>query len=395
MSDQKKHILFIASWYPSLSAPALGNFIQQHARAAALHHNVSVVFAHSDAELEQGNFVFETKKDENLFEVRVHFTKTKSKIPLISSWKKAERYRGAMRLGIDEAIDEHGAPDLVHLHVIWPAALAALPLVDKLRVPLIISEHWSGYLPEDGNYKGRIMQNFTRRAVARASHVTAVSEKMIEAMRGHGLNNTYSLLPNVVDTALFAPAEKTQPGPGLRLLHVSMLVDREKNISGLLRVMQKLKEHTDIVLDIVGEGPERSGFERMAKQAGVFSQTVFFHGYHDAEGVAEFMQKADALVLFSHFEGMPVTIIEAQSCGLPVIATRTGSIPTMVSEEQGILVSCGDEQALAEAIMQMKKRKNDFSREAIRHFAESRYSMDSVGRQLNDLYQNILGKFGR
>lgn len=394
MASPTKHILFICSWYPNRTAPALGNFIRRHAEAAARHHRVSVAFACSDAELGDDEYVLDLQEEDQLSEARVYFPKTKHSLPLLGSLKRSGRYRKAIRLAVEEVTHEYGKPDLIHLQVIWPAAIAAIQLAEEMNVPLLISEHWSGYLPEDGNYKGRLLKYFTRRAVKRATHITAVSERMIEAMRAHGLENRYSLLPNVVDTALFRPGT-TASRSGLRLLHVSMLVDREKNISGMLHVMEKLKNETGIRLDIVGDGPERAALEKMAEQSGLLGKTVFFHGFADAAAVAAQMQQADALLLFSHFEGMPVTIIEAQSCGLPVIATRTGAIPQMVGETQGILVSCGDEPALAGAILEMKNKQGQFDREAIRSHAIAHYSMDAVGERLNELYTSILSRFGR
>lgn len=388
--QRRSHILFISSWYPNRQAPALGNFVQRHARAAALHHNVSVVYAASDPQLKKGEFDFSVNEEEHLLEVRVNYSKSTGGIALFTAWKKAQRYKKAIELGIRQATDHFGRPDLLHLHVAWPAGVAALPAAQKLNIPLLLSEHWSGYLPEDGNYRGVMMKRFTQQVVARAQHVTAVSQRMIAAMQAHGLKNEYSILPNVVDTGLFAPAAAMSAHPGLRLVHVSMLVDREKNISGILRVMSELKDRSDITLDIIGDGAERAQHEAQAQQLGILGKTVFFRGFKTSEEVAPAMRSADALLLFSHFEGMPVTIIEAQACGLPVIATRTGAIEEMVNEAQGLLVPCGDEKKLREAILEMAQKKNRYDAGAIRAQAVQRYSMASVAQQLNDLYTRIL-----
>lgn len=383
---ERKHILFLTSWYPNPQAPALGSFIRSHALAASRFHNVSVVYACSDPAVHEGSFEFSMQEAEQLFEITVNYAKSGNRIPLLASWLKAQRYRKAMTLGINEATARFGKPDLVHLHVAWPAALAALPLVRETKTPLLLTEHWSGYLPEDGNYKGTVLKRFTQQAVAQAAHVTAVSQKMIVAMQQHGLKNTYSILPNVVDTERFHPAENKPTRSGLHLLHVSMLVEREKNISGILRVMATLKDRSDITLTLIGEGPERTAQEEQAAASGVLNKTVFFSGYKAAEGVAEAMRGADALLLFSHFEGMPVTIIEAQSSGLPVIATRTGAIPEMVNDSNGLLLDCGDENALRNAIVSMAEKKQNFDGKAIRAHAVDHYSMDAVARQLNELY---------
>ncbi len=397
---RKLHILFLASWYPNRDAPALGNFIQRHARAAALHHTISVVHVYSDAALAEGEQQVEETHTGDLHEYGVRYGKIRSSLPLISQLKKRNVYRAAVKAGMARVIDQHNAPDILHVHVIWPMALAALPLIQEPRnIPLVITEHWSGYLPEDGNYKGYILKNYSQKLVARASHITVVSKRMQEAMMKQSLNGTFSLLPNAVDTTLFAPVGKDRQTENkklrFRLLHVSMLVDREKNISGLLRVMKKLEGNAEITLDIAGDGPERETHMQHARELDILDKTVFFRGYKSPAEVAVEMGKADALVMFSHFEGMPVSIIEAQCCGLPVIATKTGSIPEMVNAQQGILVEPGDEAALEKAIRKLVEQHDSFSAEQIRNTAVHRYSMEAVGAQLDQLYRSILEKDGR
>jgi glycosyltransferase involved in cell wall biosynthesis len=171
-----------------------------------------------------------------------------------------------------------------------------------------------------------------------------------------------------------------------------MLVDREKNISGLLNVMQSLEDHPEISLEIIGDGPEREKLEQLAQQHGILNKTVFFRGFATPLVIAEAMQDSDALVMFSNFEGMPVTIIEAQCCGLPVIATKTGFIPNMVNETQGFLVKPGEEMSLKNAIIRFCELKNSFDGKKISEDAIAKYSFAAVGEELNHLYTMIAKK---
>ena len=149
----RPHILFLASWYPNRNAPALGNFIREHARAAALKYEVSVVYACSDEKLAEGKTELVKNEEEHLTEYIVYYGKIRSSTPIVSQLKKRKAFRAAVQFGVDEAIKAKGQPALLHLHVIWPMAIAALQVAKALDVPIIISEHWSGYLPEDGNYR--------------------------------------------------------------------------------------------------------------------------------------------------------------------------------------------------------------------------------------------------
>lgn len=391
MTLRQRHILFIASWYPNRNKPALGNFIQQHARAASIENKVSVIYCSAEKDIQPGKIEMSEKHSGNLSEYLVYYGKIKSSFPILGKLKKRDAYRNAMNTGIETALYKNGKADILHLHVIWPAAVALLPVLDKFNLPLVISEHWSGYLPEDGNYKGIIQKNISKRIVEYASHITVVSQRMADAMKMHGLGDSFSILPNAVDTGVFNYREKKNDGI-LKLLHVSMLVDREKNISGLLRVMKSLQEHKNIQLEIIGDGPERDLFEQFAKENDMLDKTVFFRGFATPLIIAEAMQQSDALIMFSNFEGMPVTIIEAQCCGLPVIATKTGYIPNMINETQGFLVKPGEEMALKNAMLRFEELKNTFDRKKISEEAIVKYSLESVGAELNRLYSMILKK---
>ena len=384
------HILFIASWYPNRNAPALGNFIQQHARAVSLKHKVSVVYAVSDEKLPEGKSEAIQNQNGNLTELVIYYGKIRSKIPFLSQLKKSRAYQTAIRSGILRAVKLNGKADLLHVHVIWPAAIAVLPLMKALNLPLVISEHWSGYLPEDGNYKGALMKSYSQKLASQAKMITVVSERMKDAMRKHGLGNQFTILPNCIDTKLFRLPPAKKANSSLRLLHVSMLVDREKNISGLLRVMKSLESNPEISLEIIGDGPEQKTHESLAGSLGILNKSVRFSGYKDAAGVSAVMQNSDALIMFSHFEGMPVTIIEAQSCGLPVIASRTGYIPEMVRENEGILVAPGNENELQQAILKLQSDRKKYSATAIRERAVKQYSAQAVGEILNSIYTSAV-----
>src|ERR1700743_2385509 len=97
MSAAPLHILFIASWYPHRGAPALGNFIQRHAEAAALHHRVSVVYVVSEAQLPEGSSEIQDTHTGQLSEYIVYYGKIKSRAPFFSALKKLDAYRGAMQ----------------------------------------------------------------------------------------------------------------------------------------------------------------------------------------------------------------------------------------------------------------------------------------------------------
>ena len=390
MSDKKLHILFVASWYPNRNQPVLGNFIQRHAQAVALQHKVSVVAAFSS---ELHNCIDENHEG-NLSEFVSHYPKLKEGDVVLNKVRKVKAYRKAMREVITRSIARNGAPDIVHVHVAWPAALVVLPMAKEFGKPIILTEHWSGYLPEDGNYNGFFLKHYTRALVQKSKAVTVVSEKMKTAMRQHGLEAEFHHLPNAVDTEIFF-RKPTERNPGaFRFLHVSMLVDREKNITGMLEALSEAVKQAEYHLTIVGDGPEKAGHEATVKKLNL-EKYVSFVCMKRPEEIAELMNTHDALLMFSNFEGMPVTIIEAQCCGMSVLATDTGAIREMLTNPKDILVNVGNTGHLTRSMLMMKNSLNEEKdirvlRQTISESAKHRYSYRAVADQLNSIYQKVI-----
>lgn len=151
-----------------------------------------------------------------------------------------------------------------------------------------------------------------------------------------------------VDPSLFKPA--THTGQGTRLLTVGRMAS-VKGMPILLEAIKQLqKDHPDLKLMVVGDGPERADFERRAKQLGISDQ-VEFVGYQSQAEVRERLAEADVFVLPSFAEGVPVVLMEAMAAGVPVVTTRIAGVAELVDHDHsGLLVPPGDTHALANAI---------------------------------------------
>lgn len=392
MSEKKLHILFVASWYPNPDQPVLGNFIQRHAQAVASKHRVSVVAAFSS----EKNYGLIEKHTGYLSEYINLYPKVKDGDKVLSKMRKVKAYRKAMREAIERSIKHSGPPDIIHVHVAWPAALVVLPMAKELGRPIVVTEHWSGYLPEDGNYRGFFLKHYTKSLVSKAQAVTVVSERMKAAMHLHGLAGDFHHLPNAADTKVFHSVPAKSNGDVFRFLHVSMLVDREKNISGMLEAFAQALKHSEFTLTIVGDGPERKFHEETAKKLGI-ADNVQFVGLKSPQEIAELMNSHDALLMFSNYEGMPVTIIEAQCCGMPVLATNTGAIREMLTNPKDIMVNPGEVANLSKAMLLMKRslaeeRDIPALRKSICDHAHRRYSYEAVAENLNNIYLKVTRK---
>lgn len=155
-----------------------------------------------------------------------------------------------------------------------------------------------------------------------------------------------------IDTRRFQPAPQSanKQSYTLRLLTVARL-SPEKGLTVLLDAMSLARtQGADVHLTIVGYGPLREALEQQAARLGL-NNILIFAGAIGQDRIQSYYRNADAFVLSSFSEGLPVVLMEAMATGLPVIASRITGIPELVRENMdGLLVPPGNASALAEAI---------------------------------------------
>ena len=190
MTPSNRAILFLTSWYPVPSNPSHGIFIKNHALALSLYQNVIVAYAYS---CDKGPYykVEHRNVNQNLVEYFVRYPKSSA---LLRSWQSFSKYKKAHRLLISHISQRHVDVIATQLNVIFPAAVV-LPLYKRAFFGKhTIVEHWSGYLENDGNYKGFLLKYFTKKCFSSVAKIWYVSETQKEAMKKHGLDGNFELL---------------------------------------------------------------------------------------------------------------------------------------------------------------------------------------------------------
>lgn len=370
MPHRKLNILLICSWYPSREHRTLGNFVQRHALAIGKHHNVTVLYGtESHENLEQ------LIENDGILEHRVYF---KKRAPVLSY--KARMRRACRRILSDNSFD------LVHLHVTYPAA----HIVSSFKLPYVVTEHFSGFHKVSGFEWGSLKKKLVQKVLRNAKAVLPVSNHLGQAIKAFGVENDFIKVSNVVDTNIFKPGDK--PASTFTFLHVSSLEERSKNIRGILKAFAELgKLGKEFILKIGGDGDLNELYEKI-EDSGLSSTKVETFGESSPEEIAAMMQNSDALVMFSHFENQPCTILEALCCGLPVISSNVGGIPEEIGSDNGILVKKGDDLQFVAALQKMMNEHSKFDKKEISARAASLYSVDSIVNQMDEVYANALNK---
>jgi glycosyltransferase involved in cell wall biosynthesis len=281
-------------------------------------------------------------------------------------------------------------PDIVQLNVIQKQGVLALWLKKHYSIPFVIVEHWSGYLPENGQY---LRQNIFKRRLyehiaAEASAVLPVSDKLAEAMQQCGIrNNHWQKIYNVVDDFFFdqSKCRDTEISADRKtLLHVSCFDERSKNVKGLLRAAKMLSEkRQDWQLVLVGTGIDYKEVRAYAESLEFPDGLLRWTGELTPQEVAAEMHQADAFVLSSRYETYGVVLAEAVAAGLPILSTPVG-----IAEEVADLI-------VPQEIAQFKPGKfAEFIETILWHPSpvttpsdtRERFSSESIGKQLKEIY---------
>jgi glycosyltransferase involved in cell wall biosynthesis len=380
-------ILFLSGWYPNRIHPHLGNFVQRHAEAVATLNEVASLFVCSDSNLKDRKFEVEAKNKNGVFTVNVYYKKISNTF-LIGPLLKFMRSRHAYRIGFKE-ISKHfeGKPDVVHLNVAYPAGTFAMQLKRRLGIPYIVTEHSTKYHLRINPVESYL----TKKICNQAELVCPVSNHLKKVMQEKGFGKNFEVVPNVVNTNLFTIAEKS-PNQKTRIIHISTLVEWQKNIRGMMRVIKKLSEtRSDFELHIISEKDSTAAIA-FAEQIGLRSSVVHFHPHQPIEKVAGMLHESDIFLLFSNVENLPCVIIESLASGVPVVATNVGGISELITEKNGMLVNAKDEEGLFQRLNTMLDKHYSYDKKEMRKDAIENFSYNVIGKKFTDIYRQIVFK---
>ena len=254
---------------------------------------------------------------------------------------------------------ERPAVVLSALDYVNVTTLAAVAL-SRVDVPVVVSERntLSAALTQSTGLRSRWLPQLIRWAYPRADAVIAVSEGVADDLQqvcGLARSSIHVLNNPVVTKDVLRMREESMshPWPPSSSSKVVLAAGRlipQKDFATLIEAFAQVRRTRCASLVILGEGPLRTELEQLAEQRGV-RDDVFLPGF--AENPYPAMCAADVFVLSSRWEGSPGVLIEAMSCGTPVVATDCPSGPRQILEDgrYGRLVPPGDVTAIAEGLL--------------------------------------------
>jgi glycosyltransferase involved in cell wall biosynthesis len=253
-------------------------------------------------------------------------------------------------------------------------AMLAARYARQRNIPYII---WSG--GTDAEFAGlsaRRMRTFIRRRMVRdAAGFIAYGSRARSHLQSLGADpEKISIGINSVDTDFFGRqvAERKalrdrEREDGVRVLYVGHL-QRRKGLDLVLRALARIDD-SRIILDVVGNGPQREEYEGLARELGLHS--VRFWGYKGKEELPEFYAAADIFVFPSVEEVFGLVAVEAAAAGLPIVASNlAGGTPDLVEDgRNGYIVDPRNVEEFASRIAALsadRKKREEMGEESLR-----------------------------
>jgi glycosyltransferase involved in cell wall biosynthesis len=382
-----KKVLFISAWYPHKYDPMAGLFVRKHAAAVSLYCDVRVLYVHADESIDF--FKIEENTNSNPKEIIVYYPFKKSGI--ISKIPKTINYFRAYRKGFRYITKTGFVPEIIHVNILTRTGFIAWLIKKRKKIPYVISEHWSRYLPIRNSYKGLIRKLITRLVVKNSEAVLTVSESLKNAMLSHKLyNQNYTVVNNVVDDFFFEDIEP-EPRSKKRMIHVSCFDENAKNVCGILRATMELsKIRQDFELIIIGTGIDFKKVFAYFESLHFPKETVRFLGEKTPHEVAYWMKQSDFFVLFSNYETAGVVVAESLVCGKPVLSTKVGIAPDYIDNANGKLISAGSEKELLESMQFLLENLHRFNNTEIKVNAQKIFNYPAVGLKIFTIYSKIV-----
>lgn len=379
-------IAFISNYFPSSAEPWQGRSLYQTLRVLARKAEIQVFYPNADypsALKPRSRRYNSLDPSYSPPDVKVSYYNYPA-LPALSrpfnGWMAGRALLPAVR---------EFAPDLVFSCFLYPDGCAALKIAKALGLPVVAMA-----IGSDINRIGDpFSRHHTRRVLRDADSIVTVSGDLAQKAVAMGASpKTTRAVMNGCDLSVFHPMDRLEARRKLGIDPIAEAVvyigrmDVKKGLRELVGAAVSLRaQRENLQVYMVGEGPDRSLIDSAIQAAGAngWIHTLPACAFDE---VALWMAAADLVTLPSYMEGCPNVVLEALASGRPVVATRVGGIPEIMSDECGRLVPPRDCAALAEAIASVL----DSRWNAGEISAKRSRSWDAVAAELLEVFESLL-----
>ena len=382
-------LLIVPSWYPTNIHPESGTFFRDRAKILQRYGFSITIATHI---LHSTRDILKFKQNVNnaypKVEDGVVIYKTESINPFPKMPRKTFNNYKKLILTLVKNVINKSKPEFVFINSsLYGGAALAKYLHDEM-IPFMVSEHLKEFIIKDQ------FSLFQKECIDECYNYTSKIITTSKVLKNNIINNFNAdskkvlLIPNPADTEYFLP-KRSKMGDTFTFISVALLRS-EKRLDILIKAFAILsKQISNIVLTIIGDGPEKDKLKLLSHKLEV-NNRINFIGYQKKTAVSDILRDHDALVLSSDVETFGVVIVEAMSVGLPVIATKCGGPESIVVAKTGMLVESNNKNKLCAAMKHMVENYDNYDSKAIRQIAIKTYGDKAYKDNIMNAIDSIL-----
>jgi teichuronic acid biosynthesis glycosyltransferase TuaC len=291
-------------------------------------------------------------------------------------------------------------PNIFHSYNVTPEGYAGLLISHKYKW-----KHICGLRGSDINlypFQNRLNLKLTQEVLRKSDQILSVSHALKKkALAIAEPMAEIKVVYNGCDLSMFFRKETSGflirktlgiPENSKCIIYVGHLKMR-KGIFDLIEILKRLsKKNYPIYLIIIGDGGDRKSMEREIGQSSL-KERILLMGSLTQEVISDFLSAADLFVLPTYQEGLPNVLLEAMACQLPIVTSRVGGIPEIVSDGiNGLLVEPGEIEGFCQAIELLLKDeilRSKMGKEGLKTI-QKQFLWQKSAEELGNIYKNIL-----
>lgn len=288
--------------------------------------------------------------------------------------------------------------DVLHSIFAIPSAPSGLALAKKFHIPHVLSILGGDIYDPSKNlspHKTSLLHWSVLKVMEESDEVVALSSDVKKrAVAYYNVSRKIDVIHLGITKPLFVKKARGYfnfKPDDILLVTVGRLIPR-KALQDLIRVLHTL-QNPNIKLIVIGDGPEKTRLEELAKSLNV-SDRIFFFGYVSDENKFQLLNVSDIYVSSSQHEGFGIVFLEAMASGLPVVCyDNGGQADFLIDQKTGFLVNHGDRELLTRKIedlcenTELRKRMSQFNRQYIKKFY-----IATCAQQYQSLYESLVNK---
>ncbi len=408
----KLQVLHIPSWFPTPEWPDNGMSVLEHVRACGIHNESRVLYVHRRHRKGCSPIAVRARRGSpcSVIDIEYFFPVSLGMALLGRGHRGGDglerapfaRLRRCLVTGPAELLEaalrtalvavaggiltaRHGRPDILHVHV-FQIGPGAVLLSRLLRIPLVVTEHWSALSLGRLSRFARMQARFVYR---HAAAVLPVSHSLAGAIKNLVPGTSCRVVSNAVDTSLFFCQSRMAAEPAVGTALVVTRLVPIKSVETILQATAILSvKRQDFRVVIAGDGPEHTRLEDLARRLDVHKQ-VQFPGLLPKSEVARWMRECSFVVVPSLWETQSVVALEALCSGKRVVASEVGGLPELVTLGRGMLFQVGAAEELAAKLDLMLDSETKAGDPTLAAESAATFGLVSVAGQLDAVYRNV------